>query len=135
MSDADFVNVAGSIDLFVIRASELAATRAQQLRYREVASRLIGAHRGTSQQLSFAGRRLNLLPSAIMRPDEQARLDRLMAASDFQSAYRQELTAAIRQQLSISRAYAQNGGSPTLKPVAAMVAKTGEADLRLLGYL
>src|SRR5690348_11747541 len=80
VSAADFVAINGSIDLFVIRSSELALQRSSSSRIREFASRLIEDHKGTSGQLSFAGRRLNLLPSATLRSAEQAMLESLQSS-------------------------------------------------------
>ena len=48
---------------------------------------MIAAHKGTSAQLSLAGRRLNLLPSASLRPAEQAMLDALQTSGSFDSDY------------------------------------------------
>lgn len=135
LNEANYVSSAGSADLFIIKASELAQQRGQALRVREAAGRLISSHKGTSQQLSFAGRRLDLLPSATMTPVDQAAFDRLNAAVDFDSAYRSEIRAAVQRSLKIHRDYARLGSSPTLLPVAKMAAEAAERDLRLLGYL
>ena len=67
MSAAEYMTSASALDLYVIKASELALHRSQALRVREVAERLIAAHRGSSAQLSLGGRRLNLLPTALVR--------------------------------------------------------------------
>ena len=83
VSPATYVAQAASIDLFVIRASELALSRSPNSAIRDVATRLIAAHRGTAAQLSFAGRRLNLLPGAALLPQHQVLLDELGSSSDF----------------------------------------------------
>jgi putative membrane protein len=82
-SAAEFVAAAGSVDLFVIRSSELALQRSSSARVRDFAARMIEAHKGTSGQLSLAGRRLNLLPSASLRPAHQAMLDALANSASF----------------------------------------------------
>jgi len=81
------VAVAGSIDLFVVRSSKLALQRSSSARLRDFATQEIAAHNGLASQLSFAGRRLNLLPSATLRPEHQALLDRLESASRHRASH------------------------------------------------
>src|SRR6476661_1369812 len=87
VSPATYIATAASIDLFVIKSSELALTRSSDPRLRQCASAMIAAHRGTAAQLSFAGRRLDLLPGAALLPQHQAMLDELSASGDFDRAY------------------------------------------------
>jgi predicted outer membrane protein len=119
LSAARYVATSGSIDLFVIRSSELALQRSGSAQIRRIASMLIEAHKGTSAQLSFAGRRLNLLPSATLQAAHQAMFDELLSAGNFDAAYLRLERAVHRQGISLDRAYAANGRSPTLRPVAA----------------
>lgn len=135
MSEATFVAENGSIDLFVIRSSELALQRSSSARVREFAQRMIADHKGTSAQLSLEGRRLNLLPSATLRPREQAMLDSLQASSRFDAEYVRDMRVVHQRAVSIDAAYAANGRSPTLRPVAAAALPTERRHLRLLGYL
>ena len=135
MSDASFVAANASIDLFVIRSSQLALERSSSARVRDFASSMIGAHKGTSGQLSLAGRRLNLLPSAQLRPNEQAMLDALRASSRFDAEYVRDQRAVHKLAVSIDSAYAARGRSPTLRPVAAAALPIEQRHLRLLGYL
>ncbi|MFL6729985.1 MAG: DUF4142 domain-containing protein [Sphingomicrobium sp.] len=135
VSRETYVAQAASIDLFVIRSSELALVRSPRAQVRSVASRLIETHQGTSAQLSFAGRRLNLLPPASMLPQQQAMYDQLEAAADFDRAYVRLQRAAHGAALSLHSNYARFGTSPTLRPVAAN-AETVERDhLALLARL
>lgn len=134
-SDATFVEANASIDLFVIRSSELALQRASSRRVRDFASSMIAAHKGTSGQLSLAGRRLNLLPSATLRPGEQAMLDALHASSSFDAEYIRDQRLVHKQAVSIDSAYAARGRSPTLRPVATAALPIEQRHLRLLGYL
>jgi len=87
VSPATYVTQAASIDLFVIRSSELTLTRSSNPRIRQFASAMIAAHKGTASQLSFAGRRLDLLPPANMLPQHQAMMEELAGSSDFDRAY------------------------------------------------
>jgi len=132
---AAYVALAGSIDLFVIRSSELALQRSSSSRMRDFATQEIAAHRGLGSQLSFAGRRLNLLPSATLQPEHQELLDRLETAPNFDAAYRQEQLQVHRQALTLHSNYAASGRSPTLRPVAAAAVPIIQRHLRLIGYL
>ncbi|HWC56826.1 MAG TPA: DUF4142 domain-containing protein, partial [Sphingomicrobium sp.] len=117
LSSARFVSENGSIDLFVIRSSELALERSSSARVRDFASQMIEAHKGTGAQLSFAGRRLNLLPSATLLPPEQAMLDGLQASSRFDADYVRDQRSVHQRAIALDSAYAANGPSPTLRPV------------------
>jgi putative membrane protein len=125
----------GSIDLFAIRSSELALQRSSSARVREFAQRMIADHKGTSAQLSLEGRRLNLLPSATLRPREQAMLDSLQASGRFDAEYVRDQRIVHQRAVAIDAAYVANGRSPTLRPVAAAALPTEQRHLRLLGYL
>jgi putative membrane protein len=121
--------------LFIIGSSELALRRSSSARVREFAQMMIDAHRGTSAQLSFAGRRLNLLPSATLQPVHQAMINELEASTDFDRLYRQDQRSVHQRALALHRAYATRGRSPTLRPVAAAAVPVLERDMRLLSYL
>jgi putative membrane protein len=132
VSPARYVAESGSIDLFVIRSSELALQRSGSARVRQLASMLIAAHKGTSAQLSFAGRRLNLLPSATLQPAHQSMLNQLLSASNFDLAYLPLERSAVREAFALDRAYAAAGRSPTLRPVAAERAAVMQRELSYL---
>lgn len=134
-SAAEFVATNGSIDLFVIRSSELALERSSSPRVRNFAGRMIAAHKGTSAQLSLAGRRLNLLPSASLRPAEQAMLDELQSSGNFDADYVRDQRKVHQQAIALDSAFAANGGSPTLKPVASAALTIEQRHLKLLAYL
>jgi putative membrane protein len=135
LSAARYVATSGSIDLFVIRSSQLALQRSASPRIHDLASMLIAAHKGTSGQLSFAGRRLNLLPSATLQPAHQAMLDQLSSAANFDPLYLRFERTVLQQGLALDRAYAASGRSPTLRPVAAERIPVVERSLSLLRYL
>jgi putative membrane protein len=116
---ADYVARASSTDLFEIRSSELALTRATNPRIRDFARKMMRDHSGTSGQLSLAGRRLNLLPSATLRPEHEAMMRDLLASSDFDRLYVQQQLRVHKAALSLHSAFAARGSSPTLRPVAA----------------
>jgi putative membrane protein len=118
VSPATYVAQAASIDLLVIRSSELALVRSPSKAIRDFAATMIDAHHGLAAQLSFAGRRLNLLPGASMLPQQQAMYDALESTGDFDRAYVRLQRQAHGAALSLHSEYAARGTSPTLRPVA-----------------
>lgn len=118
-SAAEYVERAASIDLFTIRAAEMALSRADDPRLRDLAGDLADGHRGTSSQLSLAGRRLNLLPDTSLQPLHQRMLDELVLAVNFDHAWGERLVAVHREAVDLHGLYAARGASPTLRPVAA----------------
>jgi len=134
-SAANFVVANGSIDLFVIRSSELALQRSSSARIRDFASQMIRAHKGTSSQLSFAGRRLNLLPSATLLPAEQAMLDSLRSSSRFDAEYVRDQRIVHQRAIALDSAFATRGVSPTMRPVAAAALPIEQRHLRLIATL
>jgi putative membrane protein len=135
VSPATYVAQAASIDLFVIRSSELALVRSRSARIRDLAGRMIVAHQGTSAQLSFAGRRLDLLPSADMLPQHVAMYDELQSSGDFDSAYVRLQSAVHGAALSLHSSFAAGGSSATLRPVAANAASVERSHLEMLRRL
>ena len=129
---ATYVAQAASIDLFVVRSSELAQQRSASPRIRNVAQQLVADHTGLASQLSFAGRRLDLLPGASMLPQHQAMLDELSASGDFDRAFVRLQRSVHGTALSLHSAYAARGDSPTLRPVAANAAAVERRHLELL---
>ena len=132
VNPATYVAQAASIDLFVVRSSELAQLRSVNPRLRNVANTLIEGHKGLASQLSFAGRRLDLLPGATMLPQHQAMYDELSASGDFDRTYIRLQRAAHGAALSLHSDYARRGTSPTLRPVAANAAAVERVHLNLL---
>lgn len=135
VSAANYVASAGSIDLFIIGSSELALQRSSNQRVRDFARMMIDAHKGTSGQLSFAGRRLNLLPSATPNPTHRAMLNELQQAANFDATYVRQQRAIHREASVLHSAYAAAGTSPTLRPVAKALAPIIERHIRMLNYL
>lgn len=120
MAPAEYVANASSIDLFVIEAARLATSRSGNTRLLAIAATLDADHRGTSAQLSFAGRRLNLLPAARMSSRHRALFEELTAAADFDAAWKRLLIRVHDEGIELHGAFARDGSSPTLRPVAEM---------------
>ena len=130
-----YVATAASIDLYDIRAGEMAMQRSSNPRLRDYAARLVEDHRGTAAQLSFAGRRLNLLPSAVFAPPHQALIDALATAGDFDTMFIRQQTDVHRDSQRMHAAYAARGDSQTLRPVAANAAQVEARHLAALRSL
>ena len=132
ISAAAYVAAASSIDLYEMKAAQLALEKAQNPSNRALAQQLLEAHRGTSYQMSMAGRRLNLLPSASLDPEHQQMLDALSATSDFDNTYRAQQSIVLQEGLKLHAGYAKSGDSPTLRPVAANAESVMKANLQAL---
>ena len=127
-----YVAMASSIDLYAIKSSQVALTRAQDARLRDFASMEVGAHQGLGSQLSFAGRRLNLLPSAELLPDHQRMLDTLESTMDFDATYLRQQLQVHEAALKLHSDFAARGESPTMRPVAANAVPIIRAHLERL---
>lgn len=119
LSPALYMQLAATSSLFAIRASEIAAERGGS-RTRDVARTIIADQKGVGSQLSYAGRRLDLLPSATLTAQQQADLDRLEASGDVDGDYRRMVGGVLARALEAHRTFAARGDSPTLRPVAEM---------------
>ncbi|HKC04007.1 MAG TPA: DUF4142 domain-containing protein [Sphingomicrobium sp.] len=135
VSPATYVTQAASIDLLVVRSSELAQLRSADPRLRNAANTLMADHKGLASQLSFAGRRLNLLPGATLLPQHQAMYDELAASGNFDQTFIRQQRAIHGAALSLHADYARRGSSPTLRPVAANAAAVERGDLEMLRRL
>lgn len=121
-SPQGFMTLAASQALFSIQASEIAVSRVSSSRLRAVADDVARDQLAISAQLTFAGRRLDLLPSAALEPRHRAMLDELRGAARFDSVYKRQMTEVLGDAYALHRAYAERGSSPTLRPVSAMAA-------------
>lgn len=135
VSAATYVAQAASIDLFEIRSSELANLRSVTPAIRQYADRMIADHRGLASQLSFAGRRLDLLPSATLLPQHQAMFEELAGSNNFEAAYVRFQRQVHGQGLRLHGDYATYGESATLRPVAANAAAVERRHLEMLRNL
>lgn len=132
ISAAAYVAAASSIDLFEMQSAQLALQRAQDPANRSFAERALSAHQGTSAQLSYAGRRLNLLPSATLNTEHQAMLSALVATGDFDNTYRAQQRIVVEEGVRLHAGYAQSGDSPTLRPIAENAENVMRANLQAL---
>src|SRR5687768_5615475 len=77
-----FMAFTASSALFAVQASRMAEARGSTNKIKKFAQQVVVDHTGIGAQLSFAGRRIDLLPSARPLPEHQAMLERLATASD-----------------------------------------------------
>jgi putative membrane protein len=117
-----YLEQAASASLFMIRASDLAQSRSRSAAVRAFARTARGDHEGIGSQLSFAGRRLNLLPSATLLPTHRATLSALETSAAFDADYRRSVERVLRDDYALHAAFARSGSSATLRPVATMAA-------------
>ena len=132
LSPAIYMQLVSTASLFAVRASQLAAERSQDSRTRSAAEAIVRDQGGVAAQLSFAGRRLELLPSAALTAEQAAELERMRMSSDFDSDYRRSVAAELARALDAHQAFARSGSSPTLRPVAEMAAPATRRNLDAL---
>lgn len=135
LAPSAYLAMAASVDLFEVKSAQLAQGRASNGQLRAVAAILLDAHEGTAAQLSLAGRRLNLLPSATLLPVHQSMLDELAASASFDSTYRRQQVEVHRVAVKLHGDFATRGASSTLRPVAASAVRIERAHLDRLRAL
>lgn len=133
VSPAQYLTAAASASLFAIRASDLIVARQGATGLGQFARRLQTEHGGIGSQLSFAGRRLDLLPSATLLPRHQAMLDEISASAEPGAAYLRHLKTVLPQAMTLHRNYDRYGTSATLRPVSAMAAPLIAQELDAIG--
>jgi len=126
---ARYMELVASSALFAVRASELAQERSQDGRIRALAGTIASEQGGVGSQLSYAGRRLDLLPSATLTAEDQAKLDALAASQDFDSSWLRSQESTMARCSALHRDFARSGSSPTLRPVAEMAAPVCQRHL------
>ena len=132
LTPAIYMQVASNSALFALRASELAATRASDGGLRANARAIAQDQGGVGAQLSYAGRRVDLLPRATLPEAMEADLARLTQSSDFDVDYRQLVGRALAQALEAHETFARSGPSATLRPVAQMATPVTRRNLDAL---
>ncbi len=132
LSPAIYMQVASNSALFALRASELAAIRANDGELRAQARTIAQDQGGVGAQLSFAGRRVELLPRATLPEAMEADLARLTQSADFDRDYRLLVGRTLAQALDAHETFSRGGTSPTLRPVAQMAAPVTRRNLDAL---
>jgi predicted outer membrane protein len=130
-----FMAFAASSALFAMKASNFAEGRGSTNKIKKVASQIVVDQMGISAQLSFAGRRIDLLPSSRPLPEHQAMLEALATTANFDATYKAQMTRVLRKAAAVHRAFEAGGSSPTLRPVARFAAPVCEKDLAALSKI
>ena len=128
LTPAVYMSLVSNVSLFAVRASEIAQERGNA-RTRDAARAIVADQTGVGAQLSYAGRRLDLLPSAALNPPLADDLERLRTSTDFDSDYRRLVGDALARALAAHQTFARGGSSPTLRPVAEMAAPVTKKNL------
>jgi putative membrane protein len=118
--------------LFAVQASRMAEARGSTDKVQKFARQVVMDQTGIGAQLSFAGRRIDLLPSSRPLPEHQLMLERLATGSDFDATYKGQLAKVLREAAAAHRAFETGGESPTLRPVAQFAAPVCEKNLEAL---
>ena len=121
--------------LFAVQASRMAEARGSTNKLKAFAGKVVMDQTGIGAQLSFAGRRIDLLPSSRPLPQHQAMLELLAGSSDFDATYKAQLARVLREAAAAHRAFEAGGDSPTLRPVARFAAPVCETNLEQLRKL
>jgi putative membrane protein len=132
LSAATYFTQASALDLFEIRAADIALRRSSG-RARSFALRSKQHHQAIASQLSLAGRRLNMLPSRVLPPEYQRMQSELLSTANFDRVYLAQQRQVLGRGLRLHSGYARQGRSPTLRPVAKFGATTISNELQQLG--
>lgn len=130
-----YMAFSASSALFAVQASRMAEGRGSTNKIKKYAQQVVVDQTGIGAQLSFAGRRIDLLPSARPLPEHQAMLEVLATTGDFDATYKAQLAKVLREAAAAHRAFEVSGDSPTLRPVARFAAPVCEKNLEALRKL
>lgn len=128
-----YVAVTSNVSLIAVRASTLAISRAADPRLREAARQIAADQAGVAAQLSYAGRRVNLLPDAALPPRMAEDLALLEGSNSFDSDYRALMKRALLRGWQAHAYFAERGESPTLRTVARFAAPVTRRNLEAVG--
>jgi predicted outer membrane protein len=135
LSASAYVAIASSMSLFVIRASRIVSVIEGDTGLGQYARQFEEEQAGIGSQLSFAGRRLNLLPSTTLQPAHANMLRALAAAPDRDKSalFLRQMRQILSQGVEVHQTYSSRGDSPTLRPVASMAAPIFAKQLEAMG--
>ena len=125
-SGQEYVDLAGSSDLFEIESARLAIEKATRPELRELAQTLLAHHQRSTTQLTAAvretGEPLDMNPQ--LSPEQQARIQALRAASGaaFDALYLDQQMEAHERALTLAAAYASEGQVDALRGHASAMA-------------
>lgn len=118
---AGYVMMAGASDLYEIRSSQLARTRARSAAVRQFADMMISHHSGTTNQLMAAVRASGMNPPAPMLMPMQAQMMAQLqqsSAGNFDRVYMSQQVRAHEMALALHSNYARSGDTAALRVTA-----------------
>lgn len=133
-SAPNYVVAAADANLYLIKAAQLAATRAQRDDVKAYARRLLAETQGSHRALMAAlknDQRTIRAPSSNLSSDRAALLKLLQKApkSAFDNLYLTQSTQVLQSAWAIHKGYAQDGTDPALRQVAGTVVPVLENEL------
>lgn len=133
--DQEFANTAAASDAFEIQSSQLAQEKASAAKVKTFAAQMIKAHTDSTAKLKTAAGAATpaITPQPQLTATQQQTIDALKTKSgaEFDEAYIQAQTDAHQMTLASLRAYAANGGVPSLKTFAAELVPVVTAHLNM----
>ena len=128
-----FVTSAAMIDMFEIRAGQLAQKKADDPAFQDLAQLTIADHTKTSQQLKPMAANLRgvALPLELDSGLKQ-KIDQLgsLSGAAFERQYKTEQVEGHKQAVALFESYAKSGDNPELKSWAAQTLPTLKMDLQ-----
>ena len=118
----NYVMKAGASDLYEIRSSELAASRARRSGIREFAQMLVRDHQRTTALVTQSAREDGVpVRPPMLEPAQRNMIRQLERArpADFDRLYLSQQVMAHQQALSLHRGYSQTGDARALRRTAA----------------
>lgn len=134
---AGFVAALGASDLYEIRSSALARSKAASADLRSFAQRLEREHAGSSAQLKAAAAAAGITAEPALDPDKQAMIAALEGASGpaFDALYLDQQRLAHQTTLMLLQNYAGSGDNAALKAHADKARAMVEVHADLLNYM
>jgi putative membrane protein len=127
-----YVSKAGAADLYEVRASQIAVTRARRPQVREFAQMLVTDHTRSTQMVADAAHSDGLTPRPpMLEPSQRMMLRQLERARDrdFDRLYLSQQIPAHVQGLALHRAYARRGEGAALRRTAGEIVPVVEHHL------
>ncbi|RYG87073.1 MAG: DUF4142 domain-containing protein [Alphaproteobacteria bacterium] len=121
-----YVSGAGIGDMYEIASSKLALEKSKSAEVRKFAQQMITDHEATTAKLKAAvsEAKLSMTPPAELDARRKGMIDNLKSASatDFDTVYLDQQTAAHQEALTLQQSYVEDGENSVLKKLAAETA-------------
>ena len=138
-SAAGYATTAALGDMYEIESSKLALEKSNSPEVKQFAQMMIDGHTKTTAELksALAAAGVAMTPPAALDARRQSMLDELRgkAATEFDTAYLDQQTAAHGEALSLHQRYADNGDTAAIKTFAAKTAPAVQAHLDMVKKL